>query len=295
MASAEGHRAGKLTFGAMLTFPCAKINLGLNVLQLRDDGYRDIESVLVPIPLCDALEVVVDPAIGAGRMALTHSGRPVPGRTGDDLVARAHGLVNALHPLPGLRVHLHKTIPIGAGLGGGSSDGAHMLLLLDRLFGLGLAPAVLHELAAQLGSDPPFFLQRGPCLAEGRGERLTPIPLSLRGLWLVLVDPGVHVSTADVYARTRPTGRSVALAEVLADPIDSWRERLANVMEEAVFALHPSIGRIKEALYAAGAAYASMSGSGSSVFGLFTERPRFAALTFGAPHRTLALGAGQQA
>lgn len=285
---------GNLTFAAMLVFPCAKINLGLNVVRRRADGYHDIESVLVPIPLRDALEAVVDPSLEAGQVAVTRTGRPVPGDAGDDLVARAYRLVHARHPLPGLQVHLHKAIPIGAGLGGGSSDGAHMLLLLDRLFGLGLGPAVLHELAAQLGSDPPFFLHHGPCLAEGRGERLSPLPLSLNGLWLVLVDPGIHVSTAEVYARTRPSGTSVDLRSIVAGPIDSWQGRLINGMEEAVFTLHPAIGRIKRALREAGAHYASMSGSGSSVFGLFTERPRFAPLTFGAPHWTLPLGAGQQ-
>lgn len=279
----------------MLTFPCAKINLGLNVLRVRDDGYRDIESVLVPIPLCDALEAVVDPALGDGRIAFVRTGRAVPGDPYDDLVVRAHGLVNALRPLPGLRVHLHKVLPIGAGLGGGSSDGAHMLLLLDRLLGLGLGRAVLHELAAQLGSDPPFFLHGVPCLAEGRGERLTPLPLALEGHWLVLVDPGIHVSTAEVYARTRPSGASVDLPAILRDPVGTWQGRLLNGMEEAVFTLHPAIGRIKRALLGAGAAYASMSGSGSSVFGLFTEQPRFAPLTFGAPHWTLPLGAGQEA
>ncbi|MBV6405418.1 MAG: 4-(cytidine 5'-diphospho)-2-C-methyl-D-erythritol kinase [Flavobacteriales bacterium] len=277
----------------MLTFPCAKINLGLNVLRVRDDGYRDIESVLVPIPLCDALEAVVDPALGDGRIAFVRTGRAVPGDPYDDLVVRAHGLVNALRPLPGLRVHLHKVLPIGAGLGGGSSDGAHMLLLLDRLLGLGLGRAVLHELAAQLGSDPPFFLHGVPCLAEGRGERLTPLPLALEGHWLVLVDPGIHVGTAGVYARTQPTGRSVDLAAVLAGPVGTWQGRLVNVMEEAVFAMHPSIGHLKEALLAAGAAYASMSGSGSSVYGIFTERPRPGSLALGAPHRLLPLGLGQ--
>lgn len=283
-----------LTFAAMLVFPCAKINLGLNVVRRRADGYHDIESVLVPIPLTDALEAVVDPALPQGTTVLTRSGRPVPGDPDMDLVLRAYRLVHALHPLPGLRVHLHKAIPIGAGLGGGSSDGAHMLLLLDRLFGLRLGPEVMRTLAAQLGSDPPFFLHHGPCLAEGRGEHLTPLALSLDELWLVLVDPGIHVSTAEVYARTRPSGTSVDLRSILAGPIDSWQGRLINGMEEAVFTLHPAIGRIKRALLEAGARYASMSGSGSSVFGLFTERPRFEPLTFGAPHWTLPLGAGQQ-
>ena len=243
-----------LTFAAMLVFPCAKINLGLNVVRRRADGYHDIESVLVPIPLTDALEAVVDPALPQGTTVLTRTG-----------------------------------------LGGGSSDGAHMLLLLDRLFGLRLGAEVMRTLAAQLGSDPPFFLHHGPCLAEGRGEHLTPLALSLEELWLVLVDPGIHVSTAEVYARTRPSGTSVDLRSILAGPIDSWQGRLINGMEEAVFTLHPAIGRIKRALLEAGARYASMSGSGSSVFGLFTERPRFEPLTFGAPHWTLPLGAGQQA
>ncbi len=277
----------------MLVFPHAKINLGLNVVRLRPDGYRDIESVLVPIPLEDALEAVPDPALSPGDVRVTRTGRPVPGDAADDLVAKAYRMVHAAHPLPGMRVHLHKAIPIGAGLGGGSSDGAHMLVLLDRLMGLNLGVQVLRTLAARLGSDPPFFLEQGPCLAEGRGERLTPLPLDLSGTWLVLVDPGIHVSTAEVYARTRTTETTVDIPSLLQEPMGTWQGRLVNVMEEAVFTLHPSIARIKRALREAGAEYASMSGSGSSVFGLFSRRPDLEPLTFGAPHWTLPLGTHQ--
>lgn len=267
----------------MLVFPCAKINLGLNVLERRPDGYHAIQSVLVPIPLCDALEVVVDPSLSPERPVLARSGIPVPGPVEDDLCLRAIHALRRVRPLPGLRAHLHKAVPIGAGLGGGSSDGAHMLRLLNDLLDLGLDDEELHALAATLGSDCPFFLLHGPQLAEGRGERLRPITVDLAGRWLMLVHPGIHVSTADVYRNTRPTGRSVDLAGLLAAPLDTWQASVTNVLEEPAFARHPAIGAIKQQLLEAGAAYAAMSGSGSSVFGLFTEKPALPA--FPAGHR----------
>jgi 4-diphosphocytidyl-2-C-methyl-D-erythritol kinase len=200
----------------MIVFPHAKINLGLNVVRKRADGYHDIETVMVPIPLCDALEAVVDPGLGANEVILTRSGLPVPGKETDDLCLRAVRAIQQERTLPGLRIHLHKVIPMGAGLGGGSSDGARTLLLLNDLLELHLTPSSLHSMAAALGSDVPFFLQQGAQLAEGRGEHLRRVEVPLAGLWLVLIDPGVHVPTADVYANTVPTGTSVGLAEILA-------------------------------------------------------------------------------
>ncbi len=259
--------------GGMIRFPPAKINLGLNVLHKRPDGYHDIESVLIRIPLCDALEVIVDPGLPPGRVAFARTGISVPGEPHDDLCMKAIDLLRAHHELPGLRAHLHKVIPIGAGLGGGSSDGAMMLVLINDLLDLGLGAAELSALAERLGSDAPFFLTDGPCLVEGRGERLTAIDLDLNGCWIVIVHPALHVSTAEVYAHTAPTGHTAELAHIAALGLTAWRSRLVNVMEHHVFNRHPEVARIKHRLYSHGAVYASMSGSGSTVYGLFTAPP----------------------
>lgn len=257
----------------MLVFPPAKINLGLNVVRRRADGFHEIQSVLVPVPLCDALEAVIDPAIGDGRVVFTRTGIEVPGSPDDDLCVKAVRLLQREHHLPGLRMHLHKAIPAGAGLGGGSSDGAHALRLVDRLCGLRIAPQRLQDAAASLGSDVPFFLREGAHLAEGRGERLRPVTVDLRGTWLVLVNPGVHVPTAEVYRNTAPTGEEVDLEAALQRPVEEWNERVVNVMEHHVLRAHPVVAAVKDALRAAGAAYAAMSGSGSTVFGIFRREP----------------------
>lgn len=271
----------------MLAFPFAKINLGLNVLRKRPDGFHDIESVLVPIPLRDAVEVVVDPSLTAGKVVLTYSGAPIPGEPDDDLCLKAVRAVQRVRELPGLQLHLHKVIPTGAGLGGGSSDAAHVLLLLNDLLSLGLSPAELHGLAAQLGSDCPFFLDERPQLAEGRGERLTPLALRLRGHWLLLVNPGIHVGTAEVYRNTVPTERSAALAQALSAPLAEWSRTVVNTMEPYVFSTYPAVAEVKQRLLGAGAVYAAMSGSGSSVFGLFNAPPP--AIQFPAGHRAWTL------
>lgn len=257
----------------MVIFPFAKINLGLNVVGSRSDGFHDIESVLVPVPLEEALEVVPDPTLPNGTIELVRSGRAVPGDVGSDLCVRAYQVVHEKYPLPGVRAHLHKVIPIGAGLGGGSSDGAHMLHALNGLFDLNLEPAELHHFATILGSDCPFFLGRTPQLAHGRGEQLRPIPTTIGGLWMLLVDPGIHVSTGDVYASAPHSGRSIDLAAILQREPGTWRSLLMNTLEGPAFQKFPELLEIKESLYRDGALYASMSGSGSSVFGLFLERP----------------------
>ncbi|MFN3875264.1 MAG: 4-(cytidine 5'-diphospho)-2-C-methyl-D-erythritol kinase [Flavobacteriales bacterium] len=258
----------------MIVFPHAKINLGLNVVRKRTDGYHDIETVMVPIPLCDALEAVVDAAIAPGQAAFTRSGLPVNGPLEADLVMRAHALLGALRPLPGLRLHLHKAIPMGAGLGGGSSDGAHALLLLNKLLGLGIGAEELRGLALRLGSDCPFFLAQGPQLATGRGEVLLPVHPPLPGLWLLVVNPGVAVPTAEVYAHVRPTGTGLGLARVLLEePVERWRALAPNIMEEHVFRTRPVVAAACQRLRDAGALHAAMSGSGSTVFGLFAAEP----------------------
>jgi 4-diphosphocytidyl-2-C-methyl-D-erythritol kinase len=257
----------------MIVLPHAKINLGLHVVRLRTDGYRDIRTVMIPVPLHDIMEAVVDPALANGEVVMTHSGLPVPGDPAQDLCLRAVRSFAENRILPGLRIHLHKVIPTGAGLGGGSSDAAHMLLLLNDLLQLGLGYEKLHAMAAGLGSDCAFFLRNMPQLAEGRGEVLSPITVRLSGWWLVLANPGTHVGTAEVYANTPIEDSSVELRSLMGKGPAQWKGILTNAMEHYVFDAYPEVGRLKEQLIEAGATYAAMSGSGASVFGFFKERP----------------------
>lgn len=258
----------------MIVFPHAKINLGLNVVRKRADGYHDIESVLVPIPLHDILEVVVDPELPDNEVVFTRTGLPVPGDPEQDLCMKAFRAHQAKNALPGLRMHLHKVIPMGAGLGGGSSDGTHTLILLNELLGLRNTDPELRALAEGLGSDCPFFLRHGPHLMEGRGERMSPVPIDLSGYWILLVNPGEHVSTAEVYGHTVPSGTNDDLSALLMErKVEEWQGLVHNRMEPFVVSTHPSVGTIKQRLLKAGARYAAMSGSGSTVFGLFKEEP----------------------
>lgn len=258
----------------MLRFPQAKINLGLNVLARRADGYHDIESVLVPIPLYDVLEVVLAPELGTNGLEYDRSGLPIPGAMETDLCYKAVRALQRENDLPGLRMHLHKVVPMGAGLGGGSSDGARTLELVNTLCGLNLPPQQLADHALELGSDCPFFLQDQVCIARGRGERLTPVPIDLSGLWLILANPGVHVSTAEVYRNTSPTGNPWPIESFLfRDRMLEWEKNLPNMMETYVLRTYPEVDTLKRELHRAGAFYTAMSGSGSSVFGLFTEEP----------------------
>lgn len=267
----------------MILFPHAKINLGLNVVARRTDGYHDIESVMVPIPLYDVLEAVLAPELGVNGLAYTRSGLPIPSSEETDLCYKAVKLLQRGHELPGLRLHLHKVIPMGAGLGGGSSNGAHTLTLVNTLCSLGLSRKELEGLALELGSDCPFFLQDKPCAARGRGERLTPIELDLYGTWLVLANPGVHVSTAEVYRNTIPTGTAWNLESATRrEHMDKWSSLLPNTMEPYVLNAYPAVAVLKQVLARSDAFYTAMSGSGSSVFGLYREEPVIPALPPGA-------------
>lgn len=258
----------------MIVFPHAKINLGLNVLHKRDDGFHDIESVLVPIPLTDVLEAVVDPSAPEGSVEFTSSGIAIPGSPSSNLCIQAAAALRSLRPMLGIRMHLHKVIPTGAGLGGGSSDGAHALMLLNRLLNLEVDRTELHKVASTLGSDCPFFLSDRPQLAEGRGERLIPVEVALKGWWLLLVNPGIHVGTKEVYANTKPSDVSANIAGALRNsPPDHWQDGVKNCMEQYVFDAYPAVKQLRDVLTGKGAAYAAMSGSGSSVFGLFKDEP----------------------
>ena len=252
----------------MISFPNAKINLGLHITSKRKDGYHEIETCMVPIPLYDVLEIILEK-----KASWNSSGLAIPGEAKDNLILKAEKLLKKDFPgLPNVSIHLHKNIPMGAGLGGGSADGAFALKLMNNLFDLHLDDFFLEEYAAQLGSDCPFFIENTPKIARGRGEIMDPIDLSLRGSHLVLINPGIHVGTKEAYAGVNPALPKVKLEEVLADR-NRWKAELVNDFEESIFKNHPPIAAIKEKMYSEGAYYAAMSGSGSSVFGLFNKKP----------------------
>ena len=263
----------------MITFPQAKINLGLNVVERRADGYHNLETVFYPVPLCDALEVqVMDECFPSEfDCDLKVTGIAVEGDEQRNLVVRAYQLLKQEFPhLPRVHAHLHKGIPTQAGMGGGSSDCAAMLTLLNQEFELGLTKEELIRRAAMLGADCAFFVLNTPAYAEGIGERLQPISLSLRGWYLAVVRPDIPVPTKEAFALITPKHPEINCREVVRRPVEEWREALVNDFEQSVFALHPEIGQVKEQLYKLGAVYSAMSGSGSAVFGLFHEEPSLA-------------------
>lgn len=254
----------------MLTFPNAKINLGLNITEKRPDGYHNLETVFYPVPVEDALEIIPLPDTPRGTCTLHLAGQEIAGTLEDNLVARAYRMLDADFGLPAVDIHLLKHIPSGAGLGGGSSDAAFMLKMLNEQFGLGLTEDNLEAYATRLGADCAFFVRNRPTFAEGIGNIFSPLPsFSLSGYRLLLVKPDVFVSTRDAFARIKPRRADASPKEIVRLPVEKWRGRLVNDFEESVFPQFPLIGEIKDEMYCLGAVYASMSGSGSSVFGLF--------------------------
>jgi len=257
----------------LIVFPNCKINIGLQVLRKRGDGYHDIASVFYPVPLRDALEIVPQPPTSFP--SIQYYGLPINGSDASNLCIQAWQLLKKDFPdLPPVQIHLLKNIPMGAGLGGGSADGACMLQLLNTRYQLQLPEERLMAYALQLGSDCPFFIINQPCYATGRGEILTPVQLDLSGYQLVLVHPGIHVVTGWAFSRiaindSPPTG--TVLREAVMQPITQWRHHLINDFEQPVFEAYPPLKSIKEDLYALGAVYASMSGSGSTIFGIFNR------------------------
>ncbi|MDR2118170.1 MAG: 4-(cytidine 5'-diphospho)-2-C-methyl-D-erythritol kinase [Tannerellaceae bacterium] len=249
----------------MICFPNAKINLGLHVLDRRADGYHNIETVFYPIPLRDALEVVE-----AEVFSFSQTGIPLDASVENNLAVRAARLIS-IYGLPPLEIHLHKAIPSGAGLGGGSSDAAFMLKLLNSFGRLGFKEEQLEAMASRLGADCPFFIRNTPVFASGTGNIFEPVQVSLRGFRLCLVTPGIAVSTAEAYAALQPQIPPVSLKEIIRLPVKEWKGRMKNDFEQSVFGKYPELAAIKQNLYEAGAVYASMSGSGSSVYGLFEE------------------------
>ena len=255
----------------MLTRPIAKINLGLNVVEKRPDGYHNLETVFYPVQIEDALEVYpMDPEVPSendGDLKVTNI--TIDGDEQRNLVVRAYNLLKADFPtLPRIHAHLYKGIPTQAGMGGGSSDCGFMITLLNQMFNLGLTDQQMIDYAARLGADCAFFILNRPCYAEGIGEKLQPINLDLKGWYLSLVRPDIPVSTREAFALIKPHHPEVNCREVVKQPVESWRGALVNDFEGSVFAVHPELGAVKDRLYDLGATYAAMSGSGSTLFAL---------------------------
>ncbi|MEO9871029.1 4-(cytidine 5'-diphospho)-2-C-methyl-D-erythritol kinase [Ekhidna sp.] len=251
----------------MISFPNAKINLGLNIVSKREDGFHNIKSCFYPIPWHDCLEV-----IEAASFSFHSHGLAIPGDTSSNLCIKAYELIKNDHDIPPVEIHLLKNIPMGAGLGGGSADGAFTLRMLNDLFELGLSNLQLETYALKLGSDCPFFIQNQPAIAKGRGEQLDRISLDLSDYHLSIHNPGIHISTKEAYAGVKPKEPLHCIEDIVAKPISAWRDLLVNDFETSIFPNHSEISKLKEEMYEMGAIYASMTGSGSTVFGIFDHK-----------------------
>jgi 4-diphosphocytidyl-2-C-methyl-D-erythritol kinase len=265
----------------VIVFPNCKINLGLNIVHKRTDGYHDLETVFYPLTLCDALEVVQVHSPQQTNLGdhsfvqLSTSGETIDASVAANLCVRAHSrLKNKFPQLPTLRMHLHKSIPIGSGLGGGSADGAFTLRLLNDSLQLGLTIEQLLDHAQLLGSDCPFFIINRPCFAAGRGEFLERVTVDLSTYKIVVVVPPIHVGTAEAFSFVKSKQPSKSIKEIIQKPVETWAQNLRNDFEETVFNKYPEIGNIKDELYKAGAIYSSLSGSGSAVYGIFRQSDR---------------------
>jgi 4-diphosphocytidyl-2-C-methyl-D-erythritol kinase len=250
----------------VIAFPNCKINIGLNVVSKREDGYHDIETVFYPLNFSDALEIIQGDSNEFNVTGLSDVDSQ------NNLCIKAYDLIKKDFPgLPYIKMHLHKSIPIGAGLGGGSSDAAFTLKILNEKFSLGLSEDQLRNYALELGSDCPFFLHNKPCLAKGRGEQLEPIDFNLSSYTIILVNPAIHVNTTWAFSNIKPVAHKKSIQEVITQPIDTWKHDLVNDFEALVFETYPGTKRIKEILYERKALYASLSGSGSTVYGIFDK------------------------
>lgn len=252
----------------MICFPNAKINLGLNVVSKRTDGYHNIETIFYPVPFCDALEITSSKSIKGD---FHQTGIKIEGEISSNLVIKAYNLLKRDFSIPEVDIYLYKKIPFGAGLGGGSSDAAFMLKLLNEFASLKLSYNQLEDYAGKLGADCPFFIKNKPVFAQGIGNEFTEINLSLKGYYLVIIKPTTHVSTKEAYENVKPQKKSTSLIDSIRLPINEWKNVIVNDFENSIFPKYPKIDEIKKTFYDKGAVYASMSGSGSSVFGIFNE------------------------
>lgn len=255
----------------MVTFPNAKINLGLNIIERRPDGYHTIETVFYPIGLSDCLEVA--PSETCNDYSFSLSGISLDDDPENNLIVKAYRLLRSHYQFTTVDITLIKKIPFGAGLGGGSSDAAFMLKALNELFNLKITALKLEKLALKLGADCPFFIRNKPVFATETGNIFTPVKLSLKGYFLLLVKPDIHISTSEAYSLVIPEKSEISLSELIKQPISEWKNTIKNDFEKSVFLKYPEIKRIKDNLYQMGAVYASMSGSGSSVYGIFESEP----------------------
>jgi len=251
----------------MLAFPNAKINLGLNVIEKRTDGFHNIETVFYPVNLCDVLEIVISDELGFASSGIVIDGYPF-----DNLCIKAYELLKSEYELPPVKIHLHKHIPIGAGLGGGSSDASYSLKVLNRIFGTNISDEKLKEYASYLGSDCAFFIDNMPVYGYEKGDKFEPINVDLSGYKLCIVFPDIHVNTKDAYDGIVTNTPNISVKEIVEDnPIEEWKHVLKNDFEKTVFAKYSEIEQLKKSLYNSGALYASMSGSGSAVYGIFRK------------------------
>lgn len=270
----------------MINYPNAKINLGLHITARRQDGYHNLETIFYPIPLHDVLRVETEEIRPAGFSHLPHeplrteehadyvlhtSGISIDSPAESNLIIKAFRDLQKDFTFPRLHIHMHKQIPSGAGLGGGSSDAAFMMKLLNTRFSLKLSEQELEERLSRLGADCAFFVRNRPTFATGIGNVFSPVPLSLQGYHLVLVKPDIFVSTREAFSQIEPHRPTLSLTEIVKRPVEQWKDIMINDFEEGIFQIHPAIGAIKDRLYALGADYAAMSGSGSSVFGIFRQ------------------------
>jgi 4-diphosphocytidyl-2-C-methyl-D-erythritol kinase len=257
----------------MIRFPNCKINLGLYVLEKLPDGYHQLETAFYPVGLSDILEINTTSSV---ETMLNITGTEIHGAPSDNLCFRAWQILHAEYGIPAVEMHLHKIIPIGAGLGGGSSDAAFTLSMLNELFEIGIPLQKLDKLAARLGMDCPYFLLNAPALGQGKGDILTPLSVELKGMHIAILKPGIHISTSRAYASIKPHPQKYSIQELIQRPINEWKYILSNDFEEGIFDKYPVIAEIKQKLYQKGAVYASMSGSGSAVYGIFKREPELA-------------------
>jgi len=278
----------------LVSFPNCKINLGLNVIRKRQDGYHDLETVFYPLPLTDILEIVSDESSSAvtpehktSGIKFITTGLPINGAAGKNLCIKAYELLrHDFQNLPPVQIYLHKTIPIGAGLGGGSADGAFTLKLLNEKFKLKLSTEQLLDYALRLGSDCPFFILNRPSFATGRGEFLEEINLDLKSYSFIIVNPGIHINTPWAFQQLHPTLPHQSIKNIIEQPISTWKNELINDFEQAVCRHHPEFLIIKAKLYDSGAVYASLSGSGSCFYGIF-QKNQLPALSFSGPAQVI--------
>ncbi len=250
----------------MIVFPNAKINLGLNIITRRPDGYHNIETCFYPIAFNDVIEITEN-----DKFEFTSSGLNIEGDPEKNLVVKAYRLLRHLYVFPDVKIHLHKVIPMGAGLGGGSSDAAAVLKALAIMFDLHISKDEITELAAKLGADCAFFIENKPVMAFEKGDKFKNIHLDLSKYYIVVVHPNIHVGTAEAYAGVKPEYKPIVVDALLNLDFSAWKDNLKNDFEDSIFEKHPKLAEIKNELYNQGALYASMSGSGSALYGIFKE------------------------